>query len=45
MYIQNRNRLTDIETKVVINEEESCGAGAGINQEFGIHGHNVLFIK
>ena len=31
LLLKDRNRLTDIETKVVINEDESCGAGAGIN--------------
>ena len=40
MYLQNRNRLTDIENKVMVTK----GKG-GINWEFGIRRYTLLYIK
>ena len=41
MYLQNRNRLTDIENKLMVTKGES---GGGINWEFGINCYTLLYI-
>ena len=41
-YLQNRNRPTDIENKLVVTKGE---AGGGINLEFGINIYTLLYIK
>ena len=40
-YLQNRNRLTDIEDKLMVTKEEK----GGINEEFGIKIYTLLYIK
>ena len=42
-YLQNRNRPTDIENKLMVTKRETWGGG--INQEFGINIHTLLYIR
>ena len=42
--IQNRNRLIDLENKLMITKEESMGWGE-INYEFKINIYTQLYIK
>ena len=42
-YLQNRNRLTDIENKLMVTKGET-GGGGGINQELGMNIHTLLYI-
>ena len=39
----NRNRLTDIENKLMVTKGER--EGGGINQEYGINRYKLLYIK
>ena len=42
-YLQNRNRLTDIENKLMVTKGER--GGGGINEEFGIKRYTLLYIN
>ena len=42
-YLQNRNRLTEFENKLMVTKGKRWGAG--INQEFGINIYTLLYIK
>ena len=42
-YLQNRNRLTDIENKLMVTNGKR--KGEGINWEFGIKIYTLLYIK
>ena len=42
IYLQNRNRLTDIENKFIITKGERNG---GINEEYGINRYTLLYTK
>ena len=42
-YIQNRNKLTDIDKKLMVTKGEM--GGGGINWEFGINRYTLLYIK
>ena len=42
-YLQNRNRLTDIENKLMVTKWER--SGGGINWEFGIDIDTLLYLK
>ena len=42
-YPQNRNRLTDLENKLMVTKGER--RGQGINWEFGINIYTLLYIK
>ena len=45
-YLQNRNRLTDIEEKLMVTKGDRGGQRGGeINQEFGINRYTLLYIK
>ena len=41
MYLQNRNRLIDIESKLIVTK----GEGGGDKLEFGISRYTLLYIK
>ena len=41
-YLQNKNRLTDIENKLIVTRGERKG---GINWDFGINRYRLLCIK
>ena len=41
IYLQNRNRLTHTENKVMATKEE----GDGINQQYGINRYILLYLK
>ena len=41
-YIQNRNRPTDVENKLMVTKGERWG---GINYRFGINRNTLLYIK
>lgn len=43
MYIQNRKRLTDIENRLVVTNEDREGGGASYG--LGIKGYKPLYIK
>ena len=45
MYLQNRNRLTDIENKLMVTKRDSGGRGGEINEDFGINIYTLLYIK
>ena len=42
-YLQNSNRFTDFENKLIVTKGERWGGG--INQEFEINIHILLYIK
>ena len=42
MNLQNRNRLTDIENKLMVNKGDSSGEGEKVYQEFGINIHTTI---
>ena len=44
IYLQNRNRLTDIENKLMITNGKTW-AGRGIDQEFGIKIHTLPYMR
>jgi len=44
-YLQNRNRVTDVENKLVVTSGESREGSEGINWEIGIDIYTVLYIK
>ena len=41
-YLQNRNRVTDVENKLMVTKGER---GGGINWEIGIDTYTLLYIK
>ena len=41
-YLQNRNRLTDTENKLMVTKGKTWGGG--INQELGINIHTLLYM-
>ena len=47
MFLQNRNKPTDIENTYGYQRGKLCvwGGGCQINQEFGINMYNLLYIK
>ena len=42
-YLQNRNRLTDLENELMVTREE--GWRGGIDGEFGIDMYTLLYLK
>ena len=42
-YLQNRNRLTDLESKLMVTRGEGCRGG--IDWEFGIDMYKLLYLK
>ena len=42
-YLQNRNRLTDLENELMVTRREGCGEG--IVREFGIDMYTLLYLK
>ena len=42
-YLQNRNRVTDVENKIMVTRGER--GGGGINWEFGIDMYTLLYLK
>ena len=43
IHLQNRNRLTDIENKLMVTKGETLGEG--INQELGMNIYTLLYIR
>ena len=44
-YLQNRNRLTDIENQLMVTKRDTGVTGRDINEEFGVSRYTLLYTK